>query len=279
MKNLHFEYSVEVRYSTEVTRYHYSIKCIPKDSERQKIVRFRYELLPESHTEWAQDSQGNSFIFGCTREAHSYFKYRISGDAECGFTDYEEVADENRMMVYRHFGKKTVPGACIKALYEKVCAEQPGFERMSPLEKAEVLTGAIHGCFRYEKGCTGAETSAEEALALGCGVCQDYTHILISLLCMAGCSARYVNGMLIGEGESHAWVEVADEEKWYGIDPTNRVRVAGDHIRIGVGRDASECSLVRGIIIGGGTQEQHISVSVSEISAGQQLLMKGAMLG
>ncbi|MDD7434847.1 MAG: transglutaminase family protein [Lachnospiraceae bacterium] len=38
-------------------------------------------------------------------------------------------------------------------------------------------------------------------------VCQDYAHIFIVLLRLAGVPARYVCGLLAGEGASHAWVE------------------------------------------------------------------------
>ena len=64
---------------------------------------------------------------------------------------------------------------------------------------------------------------------LGCGVCQDYSHIMIALCQMSRIPARYVVGMLMGEGLSHAWVEIYDGGAWRGIDPTNHTIVGDQH--------------------------------------------------
>lgn len=68
---------------------------------------------------------------------------------------------------------------------------------------------------------------------LGQGVCQDYAHIFLALLNLAGIPARYVTGLLIGEGASHAWVEVLHHGAWYGLDPTNDAPVLTDYINMG----------------------------------------------
>ena len=65
---------------------------------------------------------------------------------------------------------------------------------------------SLHRYFVYQKAATDVSTSAEEAMEKGAGVCQDYAHIFLSLLRLRGIPARYVTGMLRGEGESHAWV-------------------------------------------------------------------------
>lgn len=269
---------MEIDYSIDVTRCYYTIKCIPQDSERQKISQFQIEMMPQSKPEWAFDAQNNRYIFGCNEQPHSHFMYRIYGDVECGCNDFEAYTTENEEMIYRHSHGMTVPGKYITNYYEKICSEINNFDEMTPREKAKHMMGIMHQDFIYEKGCTKVETSAEEALALGKGVCQDFAHILISLLILAGCSARYVTGLIVGEGESHAWIEVADNGKWYGFDPTNNIIVSDSHIKIGVGRDASECQLNRGIMHGGGEQQQKISVVVTPTSPGQKYLRKGALL-
>ena len=60
----------------------------------------------------------------------------------------------------------------------------------------------------YEFGVTGVRTTAAEAWALRRGVCQDMAHVMISMCRSRGLAARYVSGHLLGEGASHAWVEV-----------------------------------------------------------------------
>ena len=99
----------------------------------------------------------------------------------------------------------------------------------------------------------------------GAGVCQDYAHIFLSLLRLKGIPARYVTGMLRGEGESHAWVELALGEYWYGLDPTNDCVVAGEHVRIACGRDYRDCRISQGVFYGGARQTQQVSVSVNPL--------------
>ncbi len=128
------------------------------------------------------------------------------------------------------------------------------------------LMHRLHKDFSYQKAATDVTTTAEQAFLRGAGVCQDYAHIFISLLRLAGIPARYVTGMLQGEGESHAWVEAALGKYWYGLDPTNDCTVAAAHIKIGAGRDFADCRISQGIFFGCGSisQQQIVQVSVEQ---------------
>jgi len=269
---------MEINYTEDVDWCCYTIKGIPVDNERQRISRLKIDMTPESRPEWAKDAHGNRYIFGSNDMPHSYFKFHVSGEAECGNASYESKSTESEEMIYRHSHGLTIPGESVKKFYKDATEGHRDFGNKSPYEKAQILMDEVHKYLVYESGCTSVETSAEEALSLGKGVCQDYAHILISLLNLAGCSARYVTGLIIGEGKSHAWVEVASEGKWYGFDPTNNTLVNDSHIKIGMGRDATECQINRGVMHGGGNQTQKINVSVSEISFGQKYIWKGALL-
>ena len=121
---------------------------------------------------------------------------------------------------------------------------------------------SLHRYFVYRKAATDVSTSAEEAMEKGAGVCQDYAHIFLSLLRLRGIPARYVTGMLQGEGESHAWVEVALGDFWYGLDPTNDCAVAGEHVRIACGRDYRDCRISQGVFYGGARQSQKVEALV-----------------
>ena len=117
----------------------------------------------------------------------------------------------------------------------------------------------------YEAGVTNVETTAEEAFNLGRGVCQDYAHIFISLCRLGGIPARYVTGFMIGEGQSHAWAEILFGDKWIGMDPTNNLLIDDNYIKLSHGRDAADCKINLGIMIGGGEQAQQIKVSVTKL--------------
>ena len=93
-------------------------------------------------------------------------------------------------------------------------------------------------------------------------MCQDYSHILISLCHMEKIPARYVVGMLEGEGLSHAWVEIYENGMWIGLDPTNDLVVGEQHIKVSSGRDYGDCTINQGIFTGAANQTQTASVVV-----------------
>ena len=139
---------------------------------------------------------------------------------------------------------------------------------------ATALMHRLHADFRYAPGTTNVRTTAEQAFQQGCGVCQDYAHIFIALMHLAKIPARYVTGLVTGEGASHAWVEILDGDKWYGLDPTNDMLVTDNHIKIGVGRDAGDCMINRGIMHGNTRQSQEIKVTVREIEEKEKNLKR-----
>jgi transglutaminase-like putative cysteine protease len=134
----------------------------------------------------------------------------------------------------------------------------------------------ISGEFRYEKGATTVDSSIEDLLRVGGGVCQDFTHLFLALARHAGWPARYVSGYLgpVGEdtvaaGESHAWVEICGPEgRWVGIDPTHGRPAGLEHIQLAVGRDYSDVPPHRGLFYGGsGAQPPVVSVTVTRVKA------------
>lgn len=259
MQKLHFEYYMKIDYSEEVSRCNFTIKCVPKDTARQKVECKNIEIYPAIRYEEGEDGLHNLQIYGIDEEPHRTFLYRITGDVTVGMEDYEEIVDENTGMIFRHPHGLNVPGDNIKRYFNelKLAAEK------DVLERTEEIMHCLHRDFVYQKDCTNVNTTAEEAFAQGCGVCQDYAHIFIALLHLSGIPARYVTGLILGEGATHAWVEVLFDGKWYGFDPTNDTRVKDEHIKIGVGRDARDCMINRGIMHGGGTNTQTIQVRVT----------------
>ena len=260
MKTLHFDYQMKIHYTVPVSVCHFTIKCLPVTDDRQMVKDLKVELFPNVNYQEGTDGFGNRQIYGCVRDMHDTFVFHVSGDVRIGQILYEEMADEDLLAVFRHPYQLTQPGEALLNYYKSI----PLKEEMTDYEKCVCIMHKLHEDFTYEKNVTNMNTTAEEAWVLGKGVCQDYAHIMIALVQMAGIPARYVTGMLIGEGASHAWVEILWKDKWIGMDPTNDVLVADFHIKIGHGRDASDCLINRGVMKGGGDQMQTISVSVEE---------------
>lgn len=122
-----------------------------------------------------------------------------------------------------------------------------------PERLAEAIMGWVHGALVYTADVTTVRTAAAEALALGRGVCQDYAHIMLALCRLCDLPARYVSGHLLGEGRTHAWVEVIARDpgvpagyRAVPFDPTRRRRPDLTYVTVAVGRDYGDAAPTRG---------------------------------
>src|SRR5271163_3103163 len=122
---------------------------------------------------------------------------------------------------------------------------------------ANRMVAFIRDQFVYEPGMTKVQSTAEEILSAGGGVCQDFAHLTIGVFRLAGIPARYVSGYLapdakstvetVGAQASHAWLEAQlPGLGWTGFDPTNGCMVDERHIRVAIGRDYSDVPPMRG---------------------------------
>ncbi|GAC1313911.1 MAG: transglutaminase family protein [Acidimicrobiales bacterium] len=104
----------------------------------------------------------------------------------------------------------------------------------------------------YRFGVTSVATTASEACDAGFGVCQDFAHVMLAVCRQAGLVARYVSGHLLGEGPSHAWVEVLLPNEagrgWTAIafDPTHGRRAGATYLTVATGRDYRDVAPVSG---------------------------------
>ncbi len=126
----------------------------------------------------------------------------------------------------------------------------------------------------YNDSVTGVTTTAAEAWAVGGGVCQDYSHTLLSLLRPLGIPARYVSGYLHDEeetpgrtvvGESHAWIEVWNGG-WEAYDPTNDRTVGSAHVVVARGRDYADVPPLKGIYAGGASESLGVTVEITQLA-------------
>ena len=142
-------------------------------------------------------------------------------------------------------------------------------------EGARELTTRIHKDFVYDSRATTIATPVDEVLELRRGVCQDFAHVQIACLRALGLPARYVSGYLVtrpppgkprlvGADASHAWLAVfVPSYGWLPLDPTNDLVAGESHITVAWGRDYSDVTPVRGVIMGGGRHDLWVSVDVA----------------
>ncbi|HEY4041526.1 MAG TPA: transglutaminase family protein, partial [Rhodopila sp.] len=116
------------------------------------------------------------------------------------------------------------------------------------LEAVLELNERIYNEFRFRSGVTTISTPVSEVMARKEGVCQDFTHVMISGLRGIGIPARYTSGYIRtrpppgqrkrhGADQSHAWVGcwLGPEHGWVDVDPTNGIVVKDEHVLLGWG--------------------------------------------
>ncbi|WP_213875508.1 transglutaminase family protein [Pseudomonas sp. dw_358] len=142
------------------------------------------------------------------------------------------------------------------------------------LEGTQALMEKIFDEFTFDAEATQVATPLVEVLESRRGVCQDFAHLMLACLRSRGLAARYVSGYLltqpppgqprlIGADASHAWVSVfCPALGWVDFDPTNNVQPALEHITLAWGRDFSDVSPLRGVILGGGNHDPEVQVTV-----------------
>lgn len=142
------------------------------------------------------------------------------------------------------------------------------------LAGAMALMKRIHAEFRFDPRATTVSTPVMTVFQDRRGVCQDFSHFMVSCLRSLGLAARYVSGYLlttpppgkerlIGADASHAWVALfVPEAGWIELDPTNGLLPGTAHVTLGWGRDFADVTPLRGVILGGGEQELDVAVTV-----------------
>lgn len=155
--------------------------------------------------------------------------------------------------------------------YARAAAESGG----TALDAVRAVGQALFADMRFDAAATTVDTDPVEAFEKRHGVCQDFTHIMIACLRGIGIPAAYVSGYLrtlppegqerlAGADAMHAWVRAwcGRESGWIEFDPTNDLMVAGDHIRVAVGRDYDDVAPVKGVLrtAGGQKSDQRVDV-------------------
>lgn len=261
MSKLQFEYRMELAYSQPVSECHYTLKCLPRDTDMQRIEHLSIHIEPQTDFQRGTDAFGNLTVYDNLYFPHSRFTVQITGTAQTWLA----VSQRNLgyPAIYRHPFGLNRGGDGIADYFNRLRIQLPD---STAYDKAMFLMHALHRDFAYESGITSVSTTAEQAWCMGKGVCQDYAHIFIALCHLAGIAARYVTGMMVGEGATHAWVEILSGDYWYALDPTNDCIAADTYIKISHGRDASDCMVNKGIVKGFADQQQTVTVVVKQLS-------------
>jgi transglutaminase-like putative cysteine protease len=185
-------------------------------------------------------------------------------DARVAQGDYWE------MLLPSHYAQPT-------KLLEKLAAQLDVRRRATPFALLQRLNVALYELFDYAPNTTEVDSPIDDALETGRGVCQDFAHIMITLIRQLKIPCRYVSGYLFHEdkakdrspaGATHAWVEAyLGDLGWVAFDPTNNLMGCERHVRVAVGRDYADVPPTRGVYKGEAASELSVMVAVSPVDA------------
>jgi transglutaminase-like putative cysteine protease len=263
----------------------------PRDLPGQSCDAFRLQISPEpSVLSLREDSFGNKVATFSFNEGYSLLKVEAQssvtvkpGLESLPVTEpWENVVEQ----VQRHACEEDFQA--LQFIYDSPLAPaflaaraygEVSFVAGRPIgEAAADLMSRIKQEFLFDPHATTVSTPVTQVLDQKKGVCQDFAHVMISILRSLGVAARYVSGYirtypkpgqprLVGADASHAWVGVycGPAIGWLDFDPTNDLLVGDEHITVAWGRDYSDIPPLRGVFIGGGQPHLHVSVDVEPV--------------
>lgn len=260
MRKLQFYFDTVLHCTQPITQHDFLLRCIPQELPEQHVENLKLVISPHpTGGGFGMDSFGNRTYSGRIPESHDDFRYTITGMAE---RDDHRRKSTIPLICYRFPSVLTGWTVEFESFLEPL---KPRLEGKSGLEMAEIFRRAIYHAFTYTPGATTVATTAGEALRQKKGVCQDYTHVFLTLCRHMGIPARYVSGLPEGQGASHAWGEIWQDGLWYGIDPTRNCDVDEGYLKLCTGRDFRDCPIERGVFWGNGSQMQTSFMKVTAL--------------
>ncbi|WP_367103166.1 transglutaminase domain-containing protein [uncultured Psychrobacter sp.] len=238
------------------------IRMTPMQLPHQVIHQWNV-LLPKVATA-QKDGFGNDWLTLSRNEAHDNLQMQASGIVEIN-TDTERLEDTGQVP-YLLFTVQSPLTQCSQNMrdFAKPYLKKP------TLDSLKELAGALIMKMPFVKDTTHVGTTASEAFEMGSGVCQDHTHVFVSLCRDQQIPARYVSGYLYDDTEnhmaSHAWAEIWLDGYWYTFDISNQMFQPSAHVYVAIGRDYSDTAPVRGVRMGGGYENLYSQVLVTRLS-------------
>ncbi|MCF8467441.1 MAG: transglutaminase family protein [Sneathiella sp.] len=261
---------------SHLTRYHYDepvhyalqqIRLMPRTGPGQNVANWDITIDGGKKELEFEDQFNNSTLLVSIEPGQTEISIRCEGEVET--TDLHGVVGATGgfapLWFFHRSTSLTKSGARVQKLIRDL-----GDNFETEVIKMHSLSRLIGEVVTYQTGETHAETTAEEALAAGNGVCQDHAHIFISVVRQLGFPARYVSGYLlmddrIEQDATHAWAEAfIPDIGWVGFDVSNGISPDDRYIRVATGLDYKDASPISGLRIGSSGESMNVSLQVQQ---------------
>ncbi len=266
------------------------LRACPVTDGRQQLLSYRVTVEPSARMLSFTDYWGTRVDHFGVAESHTCLEVIAEASVETqdppahsAAPPMESLGDPAFLNEHDEFLKPTRHTDWDQAMagQARTLAEANGSDVVGAVTELNEFVGTR---LAYETGATEIGEPITEVLAKGVGVCQDYAHLAVALCRSIGIPARYVSGFLFSSNErtgsidgdlvrvqTHAWLEAAVPSLgWIPLDPTNRLAVGRQHVKIGHGRDYDDVPPLRGVYSGPGTPEVDASVEIRRMDPGRQ---------
>jgi len=264
---LRITHTTTLGYDEPVSEAYMEMRLTPLDAGGQRCEAFRLTTDPPGEVRSYVDRFGNRIRHFDTLNPHD----RLVVSARSEVSTPEAFVDPERELSLLD-GFDYVQPTAYAPDGEAVRTFARGLAmRGDAAATAHAVLQAAHDALAYTPGATTVKTAADEALAAGRGVCQDFTHLMIAACRVLGLPARYVSGYVFAPrrgtaAASHAWTDVFLEgHGWVSLDPTHGSAQTDHYVRVATGRDYSDVPPTRGVYKGAGKESLAVAVSVERI--------------
>jgi transglutaminase-like putative cysteine protease len=276
------------RYSRNVWQSMMEVRMHPRSEGNQRCFVFQLSVNPRARIFGYTDSYGNLVHHFDLPSRHGQLTIitdaLVNIDVQPPIPEVMEYAawreledlverkDYWDMLMPSHFARSSPE-------LERLAGEIGVTERKgrSPLAFLQDIVSGVHDSFSYVKKSTAVNSPIEHALRSRQGVCQDFAHIMITLVRNARIPCRYVSGYLyhsaenghpVADGATHAWVEaLLPGLGWVGFDPTINRGASEQHIRTAIGRDYADVPPTMGMMKGKAETQLQVRVRVTPSQA------------
>ena len=248
------------------------LRLTPKETQGQRILDWKMSYQGAREQFSYDDQNFNHVTLVAVEEGTREVVVSCTGNVQ---------TEDQAGVIGRHAGhlplwaflgrtRLTEPGPKIKQLIASVERSEEGM-----VPTLHNLSAAIRQKVDYHIGGTGVDTTAEEAVAAGHGVCQDHAHIFIAAARSLEIPARYVSGYLmmndrIDQEATHAWAEAwVQGLGWVGFDISNEISPDPRYVRVATGRDYRDAAPITGVSFGSMTEDLSVEVAVEQQSMEQ----------
>ncbi len=279
MWRLRVVHSTGYAYKSPVTASFNEARLTPRSDSRQNVILNRVETFPATRSYRYVDYWGTAVTSFDLHAPHTELEVTSSSvvETDSGGLPEEKVSwdDLSSEAVIDRFDELLGPTHYTPTSKRIVRVGQKIAKDHDPQEAVTAAASWVHSELEYVPGTTGVHSSGLDAHREGKGVCQDFAHLTLILLRGMGIPARYVSGYLhpnqkgsVGDtidGQSHAWIQ-AWTGGWWNYDPTNDFDINEQYISVGVGRDYSDVSPLKGVYSGEGSTDLDVVVEITRLA-------------